>query len=131
MRLEGVAEPGVYHVRAAGEGAAAETFVVQAGRGDSAVAPIDPATLRDWWQPAEVEVLAADVVTKGRAAADAGRAALWPALAAAACVVLLAEMFLVHWLCPRMNPGIVAPVVRRRGLFRPTGAPQQQHEAAT
>lgn len=129
MRLDGLPEPGVYHVKADGEAAAAETFVVQAGRGDSALTPIDSDTLRNWWRPAEIEIVAADAATKGAAIASQ-RAALWPALVALACIVLLAEMFLVHWLCPRMNPGVVAPVVPRRGLFRPTNPPPQQHEAA-
>jgi hypothetical protein len=43
----------------------------------------------------------------------------WTWLAAAAGLVLLGEMFLVHRVCPRLNPGVAEPVVQRRGLPRP------------
>jgi len=31
-----------------------------------------------------------------------------------ASVLLLAEMFFVHWLCPRVNPALATSIVRRR-----------------
>ena len=37
-----------------------------------------------------------------------GRVALEPWLIAVACLLLVMEMFLAHWMCPRMNPALSA-----------------------
>lgn len=111
---------------APGEKAGAEQelmyFVVQAGRADSVLGAIDSATLRRWWSPAPFE--AQTVEAAGRAAASRfGRLPLWPWLVALGSLVLLAEMYFVHRLCPQMNPKVVESVVHRRGLIvpRPSG----------
>jgi hypothetical protein len=116
VRLDALQHPGIYRVESSDLSAQPHTFVVQAGRGDSVLTPIDPAALRKWWEPTNVEMLSADAVTKG-VVIKSDRMALWPWLVGLACLVFIAEMFLVHWLCPRMNPGVVAPVVPRRGMF--------------
>lgn len=123
MRIDGLDTPGIYRVEGgAGQVAASQVFVVQAGRGDSTLTPVDPEALRKWWAPLAAEVVTPAAVTASARAGD-GRVALWPPLVAIACLVLVAEMFLVHWLCPRMNPGIAAPVVGRRRMFRSESTP--------
>jgi hypothetical protein len=121
IRLDSVAAPGVYRVEPAGA-SVTQSFVVQSGRGDSVVTPADTASLRKWWSPAEVSFVAPDDLNTDhlgsatRSGAAAPRVPLWPWLAAAACAVFIAEMFLVHWLCPRMNPNVASPgqtIVRR------------------
>ncbi len=111
-------EAGVYRVeRAAGTGF---PVVVQVGHGDSMLAPMDPETLRRWWEPAGCEILRGDDLGR-RLDAEAGRHAAWPWLLLLAGLVLLAETYLVHRLCPRANPKLVQNIVGRRGLFRPRG----------
>jgi hypothetical protein len=125
MRLDDVREAGIYRVDAAGE---AHTFVVQVGRGDSVLTPIDPAILKKWWEPANVEIVAPDTAARLPGVSDK-RVALWPWLVALACLVFLAEMYFVHRLCPRMNPGVVAPVVPRHGMFGPKREPEEEEVA--
>lgn len=97
-------------------------FVVQAGRAESVLNAIDGGTLERWWAPVPLEMQTS--AAGGRdAVARVGRMPLWPWLVAAAAIVLLAEMHLVHRLCPQMHPDVVRPAVRRRGLavLRPPG----------
>jgi hypothetical protein len=112
-------EAGVYRVEpAAGSGF---PVVVQVGRGDSVLAPMDPATLRRWWEPAGCAVIRGDELGR-HLEAEAGRHAAWPWLLLLAGLVLLAEMYLVHRLCPRANPKLVQNIVGRRVLLRPSGS---------
>ncbi len=124
IRLDNVQTPGIYRVDVAGDPSGSRVFVVNAGRGDSVLTPTDPTLLKKWWEPANVEIASADAIQSGHAIANFGRVKLWPWLVALACLVFIAEMYLVHRLCPRMNPGVVAPVVPRRGIF--TAATHQQ-----
>lgn len=94
------------------------TFVVQPSRFESALEPVDPETLRSWWSPAKFEVVKPASVETALAAAD-GRLMLEPWLVLAAALVFLAEMFLVHWLCPQINPVLAASSGRRRGFVAP------------
>ncbi|MCX5660997.1 MAG: hypothetical protein NTW19_15015, partial [Planctomycetota bacterium] len=97
-------------------------FVVQAGRGDSLITPMDTAALKSWWSPAPFEVLlAGDAVAK--LTESGSRTALWPPAFFLACLLMLVEMYLVHRLCPRMNPGVAGGVVNRRGMIAPSAAP--------
>jgi hypothetical protein len=90
--------------------------VVQVGKGDSVLTPLDPATLIRWWEPVRCEVVNAETLAKDGLAAGEQRA-LWPWLLALGGLALLAEMFFVHWLCPRPSPTITASVVHKRGIL--------------
>jgi hypothetical protein len=112
------AEAGVYHIERPSGSAA---IVVQAGRGDSTLSPMDATTLKQWWAPAECQLIRGDDLVR-HLDSEAGRIALWPWLLLAAGVVLLAEMYLVHYLCPRASPHLAQNIVGRRGLLRPASS---------
>lgn len=97
-------------------------FVVQAGRAEGVLGAIDGAMLQRWWSPVAFEAVTADAAERG-AVSRFSRLPLWPWMVALGSLALLAEMYLVHRFCPQMNPNIVEPVVRRRGLAvtRPAG----------
>ncbi len=135
LKLDGLLEAGFYSVAlnstdAAGRsgnagsdnGASAAalplTFVVQPSRSESALEPMDPETLRSWWTPAKLELVKPSSVEPSLAAND-GRVMFEPWLVLVAAFVFLAEMFLVHWLCPQMNPALTASSGRRRGFVAP------------
>lgn len=119
VQIEGLAEPGVYEVRyASTAGDARFPVVVQAGGGESVMVPADAQTLGAWWEPASFNVIRPDART-GRVELKVERMLLEPWLIVAACAVLLAEMFFVHWLCPKMNPAVMsASVVSRQGFIK-------------
>ncbi len=119
LRLDGLAEPGVYRVERAGS-APGFAFVVNVGRGDSVLTPPDGKTLAAWWQPASFEIIGAEAFAEGPGA-TASRFVVWPWLIVAAGLLFLAEMFFVHRLCPRVNPAVAEAVVHKRGLLRPLG----------
>lgn len=115
MTLPPLAEPGVYQVRRDGaKNATADvgptSFVVQVGRGDSPIAPVDADVLASWWKPAQVEIVRADAVRSGMAGSPASLA-VWAALLAA--LLLAVETLVVHRLCPKMNPRVAESIVRR------------------
>lgn len=117
LRLDPLDEPGVYRVeRPSGK---AVSFVLQVGKGDSVLTPIEPATLTRWWEPVRCEVIGADAPTR---ASSLERQALWPWLLGIGGLALLAEMFFVHWLCPRPSPvTVTASIVHRQGILARTG----------
>lgn len=104
-----VSQPGVYRVEyEAITGAVHFPIVVQAQARDSTLARADEKTLQAWWQPAEVRVVRPDVTT-GDLIMGESRYIFEPWLIALACLVMLAEMYFVHRVCPRMNPTVIAP----------------------
>jgi hypothetical protein len=109
LRLPPLTQAGVYHIKRSGDETAATSFVVQVGRGDSAIAAVDADVLRSWWQPAKCEIVRADALAL---ASVTGRTSLIPWAAALAAGLLAVEMLLVHRLCPRMNPQLAASVVQ-------------------
>lgn len=116
MRLDNLTEPGVYRVEhATATGSTAFAFIVQTGRGDSVLTPIAADTLRKWWDPVPLDMASAEIARK--AAAAQSRYELWPWLLALGAALLLAEMFFVHRLCPRVNPTVAESRVPRRGIF--------------
>lgn len=117
LRLEDVTQPGVYRVERSTSSTPEVAFVVNVGRGDSVLTPMDTAALAKWWEPATFEVMSPDAALQHLGPTD--RLDLWPWLVALAGVLLLVETFLVHWLCPRVNPAAAETIVRRRGLLRP------------
>lgn len=111
LRLPSQDEPGVYEVRA---GKLTLPFVVEVGAGDSVLTPADPALLRQWWQPSNLEI----VKTEGDSASmPAERMPLWPLVLAIASLLLLAETFIATWLCPKATPAVAHGIVHRRGLL--------------
>ena len=104
LRLEEATQPGVYRVERAAAGRDV-TFVVNVGRADSVLTPMDAAALTKWWEPADFEVIGPDAARARLAPTD--RWNLWPWLVALAGVLLLLELWLVHRLCPRVNPAVV------------------------
>jgi hypothetical protein len=112
------AEAGVYRIDRP-----AESFriVAQIGRGDSVLTPMDAAALREWWHPLECRIVRGTDLPQVLEAEE-GRHALWPWLLLAAGLVLLAEMYLVHRLCPLSGPRLAQNIVGRRGLLRPASS---------
>lgn len=117
LRLDAVTEPGVYQVERAKDSTA---FVVQVGKADSVLTPLDAVTLTKWWEPADFAVVNAEALSSDATIARR-RVALWPWLVGLAGLMFLAEMFFVHWLCPRVNPSVAASVVHQRGILAPIG----------
>jgi hypothetical protein len=111
-------EAGVYRIERPSGNAA---IVVQPGRAESTLSPMDPTTLRQWWAPADCQILRGEDLVR-HLDSEANRLALWPWLLLAAGVVLLAEMYLVHSLCPRASPHLAQNIIGRRGLLRPASS---------
>jgi hypothetical protein len=132
LRLEAPSEPGFYTVGTGDEppegqaGAASISFVVQASREDSPLAPLDTETLRAWWRPATLAIVRPAALPTEESASG-GRFALEPWLVMAAGLVLLAEMFLVHWLCPRVATRLTPGPARRRGSVAPLRSREATH----
>jgi len=123
LRLDEAATPGVYTVEY-GDGKSFP-FVVNAGREDALLTAGRPGGAGGgWWKPVAVEVLQADEAA--RQLAGGGGWALGPFFVALAVLLLLLETFLVHHLCPRVNPATAEGIVHRRGLLRPLQSPQRQ-----
>jgi hypothetical protein len=104
-------EAGIYHVERPG---ASFPVVVQAGRGDSVLEPMDHATLRRWWEPADFEVKRAADLERDSTVRGSG-ISLWPWLLLLAGVVLLAEFYCVHRFCPRASPKLTQNLVSLHG----------------
>jgi hypothetical protein len=122
LRFDAPMEAGFYQVTflasaTAGKETAPHWFVIQSSRAESVLAPADPDTIRAWWSPAKMELVKPSAFAAALATDD-GRLMLEPWLLLLAGLVFLAEMFLVHWLCPRINPAVVVPA-RRRGFVAP------------
>ena len=116
MRLDSVRESGIYTVEIAGSAEKA-VFTVQPSRVDSPLTGMNPDLLRQFWAPASLELIAEeDFSEKALAANRENRLLIWPWLIGVGCVVMIAEMFLVHWVCPRLNPSVAeaGPAKRRR-----------------
>ncbi|MCE9592299.1 MAG: BatA domain-containing protein [Planctomycetes bacterium] len=116
MQVENAAEAGVYSVEyQTPQGPRTFRFVVQVGGHDATLARADDQALTSWWAPSKFETIKPggdkDALDLG-----GGRTLLEPWVVAAACLFLMAEMFFVHWLCPRMNPNVMsASLLSRRG----------------
>ena len=117
LHMDAADQPGIYRVdySAAGKRRTV-TFTVQVSRNDSRLTVANADTLRAWWAPAEFQVVQPDPTT-GALSLRGGWIDLAPWLMGLACLMLLAEMFLVHWLCPAVNPTVVSSVVARHGLL--------------
>ena len=121
VRLDSADEAGVYSLRASGDsGSTRLNFIVHAGRGDSTVNKADTETLRAWWGKTTFDIIHPDPGAKPEAAVAGGRVLLWPWLLALGALVLCAEMYFVHRLCPVMNPAVAGSTVAQHGILAPT-----------
>ncbi len=126
LTLSDTAESGFYHIQPHAGAESELILVVQPGRADSRLEPIEPDKFRAWWSPAEISIEQPNTSATKVASVDR-RLALEPWLISLACLCLLAEFFLAHWLCPRMNPALSTSHQRRRGFV----APLREREGAT
>jgi hypothetical protein len=117
LHLADAVQPGVYQVHKS-NGEKSFSFVVNAGGDDSALVPMDAAVLRQWWAGIGFEIIPADEAAQ-RFATQASGLPVWPLLLVLAGLVLLVETYVVHRLCPKVNPEVVDSVVPQRGLLRP------------
>jgi hypothetical protein len=89
-------------------------FVVNAGRGDSALASTDHALLRSWWQPLEFTV---ESPTESHAESRSHTPfPFWPVLITAAALLLGLETLTAAWLCPRLAPAPTISLIQRQRL---------------
>ncbi|HEY8666222.1 MAG TPA: BatA and WFA domain-containing protein [Tepidisphaeraceae bacterium] len=120
LQLKPLAQGGIYQVDYDGSnGHESFPLVVQNGESDTRLARADEKTLRAWWGGTDLKIIhprSADEVL----AVAGRRVSLDPWMILAACVFLLAEMFFVHWLCPKVNPTVATgSVVAQQGFFKP------------
>ena len=118
LTLSGTTESGFYRIKPHAGAESDLILVVQPGRADSRLQPFDPEKFRAWWTPAEIKIEQPTSSNANATLVDR-RLALEPWLVSMACLCLLAEMFLTHWLCPRMNPALSTSHHRRRGFVAP------------
>ena len=126
IQLGQLVEAGAYTVRyRVGEERRSFPFVVQPGRDESLLLRGNRESLRAWWAPADVRFLTADPETGDLDLVDT-RVLLDPWLMVLACLILAAEMFFVHWLCPRVNPAVVTTPLAAEGVFTADRGPDSQ-----
>ncbi len=121
--IEAATEPGVYMAtfRGAGE-RSTMPFVVQAARRASAMSRIAEGTLKQWWAPAEVEIITPEPSADINVRLPWSRS-LEPWLLALAFLAFLAEIILAHRLCPKAPPPITHKSgIAENGFFEPTPA---------
>ena len=118
LTLSETTESGFYRIKPHAGSESELVLVVQPGRADSRLEPFDPDKFHAWWSPAEMKVEQPTATVTNAPSVDRRRA-LEPWLVSLACLCLLAEMFLTHWLCPRMNPALSTSHQRRRGFVAP------------
>ena len=121
LQMQPRGRAGVYRVQyTTAQGQQRDTaFVIQADRADSVLDPIDAETLKQWWAPTPVSLTRVGP-RDDAAVAGARRYALAPWLVLLACLVMLAEMWFVHTMCPAVNPTVAQSFVHRHGLVRGT-----------
>jgi hypothetical protein len=118
LTLSEASEVGFYRIQPNDSSQSELIVVVQPGRGDSRLEPFDPDKFRTWWSPSEMRIEQATAVVANAPSVDR-RLVLEPWLVSLACLCLLSEMFLAHWMCPRMNPALSTSHHRRRGFVAP------------
>jgi len=104
LELADLVEPGPYWVEPRAANASRFPFVVQAGGADSLLEPADREKVSAWWSPARCRVISADDPALAALRKPAVPLEAW--LLVAACGSMLAEMFFVHWFCPKASPKI-------------------------
>lgn len=125
LRLAEANEPGVYHIRY-GDGDPQPAFVVRPARRDSLLDRGDADALAAAWSPMTVNMVSSESQRKALIAAQS-RTSLWPLMMILASLVLLAEMYFAHKLCPRVQPVVTSPIVRHGPHMQ---TPPQHHAEA-
>jgi hypothetical protein len=118
LHIDEITQAGVYRIVQSEPRERSLHLAVNASRTGSRPQPISPNALRQWWQPADFELIAADAA-RARWRGDSGSLTLWPWLILLAGVLLVIETAYGYWLCPRLNPVVASSVIHQRGLFRP------------
>ena len=131
MNIADATEAGYYRVESSDGSTADFSLIVQPGREESRLESVDPEKFRAWWSPVEIEIEQVQGISESTANADDDRIVLEPWLIGLAGLCLLTEMFLVHWLCQKMNPAISGSHRRRRGFVAPLKEREAEREGAT
>jgi hypothetical protein len=115
-----LSQPGIHTLRYtsdAGEGMELPV-IVQAGRMQSRLMPMDAEILADWWAPASLEVVVPGSASRVLAGSTL-RNSLELVLLLSAVILFFCETLLASHLCPRANPRITsASAIAKRGFFR-------------
>lgn len=105
VSLPRVDEPGVYQWQGQ------PVLAVNPALSDADLTRLDGDVLTAMWEPLPVQVVQAPA-ERAALLAQQSRLSISPLLLVLACLLLLAEMYLVHKLCPRITPVVVTPLVR-------------------
>ena len=109
VRLDNISQAGVFHIIPGGDTSRAVPLIIRPGLSDSIPTPIDTELLGSWWAPADFAVVNAD--SELEQLSKATHLTLSPWLMCLACLLFIAEMYLVHRLCPRLNPAVTTMLV--------------------
>lgn len=88
------------------------SFVLSPGSGDSDLRSTDPSVLDQLWAGRDFKRIVPGAILKGSMKDQRLSLASW--VVGIGTLLLLVEMYLVHRLCPRMNPRVADPVPRWR-----------------
>ena len=126
LRLEEPPQLGSYLVDySLATGKVSFPFVVNAGPEESRLEPAELESLKTWWGQIPMQMYKPDKAS-GQVDLQQTRILLDFWLMAAACALLAAEFFFVHWLCPNVNPKVTTQsVVQQHGFMK------SDHEAAS
>ncbi|MDP7396119.1 MAG: BatA and WFA domain-containing protein [Lentisphaeria bacterium] len=109
VRLDNVSQAGVFRIIPGGDTSRAVPLIIRPGVADSVPTPIDTELLGSWWAPADFTVV--NAASELEQLSKTTHLALSPWLICLACLLLLTEMYLVHRLCPRLNPAVTTMLV--------------------
>ena len=115
-----LSQPGIHTLRyTSGTGEAIERpVIVQTGRMQSRLMPMDAEVLEAWWAPAPLSVVVPETASRLYAGGTL-RNSLERVLLLLAVVLFFCETLLASHLCPRANPRITsASTIAKRGFFR-------------
>lgn len=101
IQIDTLGQAGVYRVMQ--DQQEVSRFIALPDVRESLLTPGDVEVLRQWWSPASLTLLTPQELST-QAGVARRNTRLWPWLLAAGGVLLVLEMYLVHRLCPRMNP---------------------------
>ena len=109
VRLDNVSQAGVFRIIPGGDTSRTVPLIIRPGLTDSVPTPIDTELLGSWWAPADFSVVNADSELELLSKTTHLRLSPW--FMCLACLLLLAEMYLVHRLCPHLNPAVTTMLV--------------------
>jgi len=126
LQLQRVDETGVYEVIRERDSEILARFDVLPSISDSLLTRGDDQALTESFAPCSVELVTSES-QRLALLSERSSANMAPLLLVLACLLLLGEMYLVHRLCPRVQPVIATPLVRRQ---RSGHAPVSHHSEA-